>query len=233
MIILLESCPRRDRVATVAGMNTVPLAAAVTLTLSLTLAGCSNGGDTTDQGQTSGDPVPTRTDDSDSTGSSPADTAAQSAPAGSSDLPEDADLSTASPQVTPDEAIAAAQKEAGDGTVHAIELDYDRRDGAWQYEVKILKDRTDYDIDVDAQSGEVVKTEDDTTDDSEKAIDLTDPMSFDEALRLASEQGKGRLTSWKLESDDDRIEYQFDYDDAGTESEVTVDVRTKKVTVDG
>lgn len=217
-------------------MNTVspvPFTAAVALTLSLTLAGCSNSGDETEQAPTSGDPVPTQSEDSGSEGSSPDDTAAQSAPTGASDLPEDADLSSASPQVTPDEAIAAAQKEAGNGTVHAIELDYDRRDGAWQYEVKILKDRTDFDIDVDAQSGKIAKTEQDTTDDSEQAIDLTDPLPFDEALNLASEQGEGRLTSWKLESDDDRIEYQFDYDDAGTESEVTVDVETKKVTVDG
>ncbi|MCT2182126.1 PepSY domain-containing protein [Brevibacterium casei] len=217
-------------------MNTVspfPFTAAVALTLSLTLAGCSNSGDETEQAPTSGDPVPTQSEDSGSEGSSPDDTAAQSAPTGASDLPEDADLSSASPQVTPDEAIAAAQKEAGNGTVHAIELDYDRRDGAWQYEVKILKDRTDFDIDVDAQSGKIAKTEQDTTDDSEQAIDLTDPLPFDEALNLASEQGKGRLTSWKLESDDDRIEYQFDYDDAGTESEVTVDVETKKVTVEG
>lgn len=217
-------------------MNTVspvPFTAAVALTLSLTLAGCSNSGDETEQAPTSGDPVPTQSEDSGYAGSSPDDTAAQSAPTGASDLPEDADLSSASPQVTPDEAIAAAQKEAGNGTVHAIELDYDRRDGAWQYEVKILKDRIDFDIDVDAQSGKIAKTEQDTTDDSEQAIDLTDPLPFDEALNLASEQGKGRLTSWKLESDDDRIEYQFDYDDAGTESEVTVDVETKKVTVDG
>ncbi|EKU49343.1 MULTISPECIES: PepSY domain-containing protein [Brevibacterium] len=217
-------------------MNTVspvPFTAAVALTLSLTLAGCSNSGDETEQAPTSGDPVPTQSEDSGSAGSSPDDTTAQSAPTGASDLPEDADLSSASPQVTPDEAIAVAQKEAGNGTVHAIELDYDRRDGAWQYEVKILKDRTDFDIDVDAQSGKIAKTEQDTTDDSEQAIDLTDPLPFDEALNRASEQGKGRLTSWKLESDDDRIEYQFDYDDAGTESEVTVDVETKKVTVDG
>jgi len=217
-------------------MNTVspvPFTAAVALTLSLTLAGCSNSGDETEQAPTSGDPVPTQSEDSGSAGSSPDDTAAQSAPTGASDLPEDADLSSASPQVTPDEAIAVAQKEAGNGTVHAIELDYDRRDGAWQYEVKILKNRTDFDIDVDAQSGKIAKTEQDTTDDSEQAIDLTDPLPFDEALNRASEQGKGRLTSWKLESDDDRIEYQFDYDDAGTESEVTVDVETKKVTVDG
>ena len=217
-------------------MNTVspvPFTAAVALTLSLTLAGCSNSGDETEQAPTSGDPVPTQSEDSGSAGSSPDDTTAQSAPTGASDLPEAADLSSASPQVTPDEAIAVAQKEAGNGTVPAIELDYDRRDGAWQYEVKILKDRTDFDIDVDAQSGKIAKTEQDTTDDSEQAIDLTDPLPFDEALNRASEQGKGRLTSWKLESDDDRIEYQFDYDDAGTESEVTVDVETKKVTVDG
>ncbi|RAE82342.1 peptidase, partial [Burkholderia multivorans] len=61
-------------------MNTVspvPFTAAVALTLSLTLAGCSNSGDETEQAPTSGDPVPTQSEDSGSAGSSPDDTTAQ------------------------------------------------------------------------------------------------------------------------------------------------------------
>ncbi|MCF2574126.1 hypothetical protein [Brevibacterium sp. UCMA 11754] len=42
----------------------------------------------------------------------------------------------------------------------------------------------------------------------------------------------GRLDGWKLESDDGRIEYQFYFDDKGEEIEVSVDVESKKVTVD-
>ncbi|GAA3825190.1 hypothetical protein KACC15558_02830 [Brevibacterium ammoniilyticum] len=211
-------------------MNTAspaPFAAVVALTFSLTLAGCTGGSEDAPPSQTSGDPVPTQSDDTSSGQSSPAPSA------NTTGLPEDADLSRNSPRVTPDEAIATAQKAAGDGTLHAIELDYDRRDGAWQYEVKILKDRTDFDIDVDAETGKIVKNEKDTTNDTEKAIDLKSPMIYGEAFDLASDQGKGRLTGWKLESDDDRTEYQFDFDDNGTETEVSVDVDSKRVTVDG
>ncbi|GAA0037024.1 PepSY domain-containing protein [Brevibacterium metallidurans] len=211
-------------------MNTAspaPFAAVVALTFSLTLAGCAGGSEDAPPSQTSGDPVPTQSDDASSGQPSPAPSASTTG------LPEDADLSRKSPRVTPDEAIATAQKAAGDGTLHAIELDYDRRDGAWQYEVKILKDRTDFDIDVDAETGKIVKNEKDTTNDSEKAIDLKSPMIYGEAFDLASDQGKGRLTGWKLESDDDRTEYQFDFDDNGTETEVSVDVDSKRVTVDG
>ena len=211
-------------------MNTAspaPFAAVVALTFSLTLAGCAGGSEDAPPSQTSGDPVPTQSDDASSGQPSPAPSASTTG------LPEDADLSRKSPRVTPDEAIATAQKAAGDGTLHAIELDYDRRDGAWQYEVKILKDRTDFDIDVDAETGKIVKNEKDTTNDTEKAIDLKSPMIYGEAFDLASGQGKGRLTGWKLESDDDRTEYQFDFDDNGTETEVSVDVDSKRVTVDG
>lgn len=211
-------------------MNTAspaPFAAVVALTFSLTLAGCSGGSEDAPPSQTSGDPVPTQSEDTSSDGSSPAPSASTTG------LPEDADLSRNLTRVTPDEAIATAQKAAGDGTLHSIELDYDRRDGAWQYEVKILKDRTDFDIDVDAETGKVVKNEKDTTNDTEKAIDLKSPMIYGEAFDLASDQGKGRLTGWKLESDDDRIAYQFDFDDNGTETEVSVDVDSKRVTVDG
>ncbi|QQB13259.1 MULTISPECIES: PepSY domain-containing protein [Brevibacterium] len=216
------------------------LAAVVTLAFSLALTGCA-GGNTESQTADAASSQPTQA------GSVSSESAEESAPAGpsaqadqseqdgqsgQSPLSADADLSRVQPQVTPEDAITAAQADVGDGTVHAIELDHDRRDDAWQYEVKILSGTTDYDVTVDADSGDVVGRDEDTTEDSEQAIDLSSPMTFDEALGLAAGQGTGRLTSWKLESDDDRIEYQFDYEDGSADTEVTVDVDSKTVTVD-
>lgn len=150
----------------------------------------------------------------------------------SSGLAADADLSKESPSVAPKDAIATAKEEANDGTVHGIELDFDERDKAWQYEVKVIDGSTDFDVEIDAETGDVVNTEKDSSDDKEEAIDLNDPMTFDEALKLAQDEASGRLDGWKLESDDNRIEYQFDFGDKGDEIEVSVDVESKKVTVD-
>lgn len=207
------------------------LAAVVTLAFSLALTGCA-GGNAESQTADAASSQPTQAGAVSSESAEESAPADQSGQSGQSPLSADADLSRVQPQVTPEDAITAAQTDVGDGTVHAIELDHDRRDDAWQYEVKILSGTTDYDVTVDADSGDVVSRDEDTTDDSEQAIDLSSPMTFDEALGLAAGQGTGRLTSWKLESDDDRIEYQFDYEDGNADTEVTVDVDSKTVTVD-
>lgn len=220
--------------------STATTAAAGALAVAFALAGCSGTDEEQNQGggeqsQAAETTAPAEESSDDDSGDDTDDDAGEqsSAPAeGSGGLAPDADLSSESPSVSPEDAISAAQKEAGNGTVHAIELDYDRRDAAWQYEVKILKDSTDHDISIDAETGEVVDTEKDSTDDKEGSIDLTDPLSFDDALALAADKSDGRLTSWKLEHDDGRAEYQFDFDDNGEDTEVTVDVDSKKVTVD-
>ena len=213
--------------------------------LAFALAGCSNGdSDEGQESETEGQTAETAStqnesddDESDDDESDDDDGAAETASedsteSGSSGLPANADLSKESPSVTPEDAISTAEKEAKDGTVHGIELDFDERDKAWQYEIKILSGNTDFDIEIDAESGDVVDVEKDTTDDKENAIDLSDPMTYDEALALAQEKASGRLDGWKLESDDDRIEYQFDFEDNGEEIEVSVDVESENVTVD-
>ena len=43
-----------------------------------------------------------------------------------------------------------------------VELDYD--DGVWQYEVDFQKDRTEYDVDVKADDGKILKYETETDD---------------------------------------------------------------------
>ncbi|TSI18760.1 PepSY domain-containing protein [Brevibacterium aurantiacum] len=225
-------------------------AAAGTMILAFALTGCSSGGSGDGQapeteGQTSESTEAQNASGNDASGDAEAgdddassddgaeDTKSQgSTTTSSSGLAADADLSKESPSVAPKDAIATAKKEAKDGTVHGVELDFDERDKAWQYEVKVIDGSTDFDVEIDAETGEVVDTEKDSSDDKEKAIDLTDPMTFDEALKLARGKASGRLDGWKLESDDNRIEYQFDFDDKSEEIEVSVDVESKEVTVD-
>jgi uncharacterized membrane protein YkoI len=125
------------------------------------------------------------------------------------------------------------RKVAG-GTVHGIELDWDDKDGAWRYDVSVLDGNTDHDVDIDAETGKVVSEDTSTTRPTtqEQAIDLNEPMTFDDALERAQKEADGKLVSWKLEFDDGKQEYQFDFEKGGEDTEVTVDTESKRVSVD-
>lgn len=144
----------------------------------------------------------------------------------------DADLRTSPVPVSPEDAISTATPEAGDGTLHAVELDYSDKDEKWEYDVKILADGVDHKVVVDAASGAVLRHEQDSTTDQEKAIDLSSPMTYDQGLDKALATRDGQLRGWKLEYDDGRIAYQFDIAQGSDEKEVTVDVSTGQTTVD-
>ena len=147
-------------------------------------------------------------------------------------LSADADLAEDSPAISAEDAIKKAKDKVGGGTVHGIELDWDDKDQAWQYDVSILDGKTDHDVDIDAETGKVVSEDKDDADDKEQAIDLNDPMTFDDALKRAQKKSDGKLVSWKLEFDDDKQEYQFDFEKDGEDTEVTVDTESKRVSVD-
>ena len=205
--------------------------------LALALAGCSGAGSEDDSGDAQSSPAATGSAASGESGPTdePSDSASEEggdADASGKALPADADLSKESPSVSAEDAIDTALKKTGDGIVHGIELDWDETDSAWQYEVSILDGNTDHDIEIDAATGKIVDHDKDDTDDEEKAIDLKEPMTFDEALDLAQEKSSGRLVGWKLEYDDGKKEFQFDFDQDGEETETTVDTETKRVTVD-
>ena len=131
-----------------------------------------------------------------------------------------------------EDAVSTAEEAAGQGTLHAVELDYDEDAGAWQWDVKILVDRTDHKVVIDAVSGEVVTDEQERTDDQEQPVDLEGPMSYDEASGIATEEVDGPIRSWKLEYDDGRTRYQFDIGSGDDPQEVTIDAETGQATVD-
>src|SRR5699024_5394781 len=90
---------------------------------------------------------------------------------------ENADLRETAFPVSAREAIDTATEETGDGTVHAIELDYDSDAGSWLYSVKVLteasgQDNDDHKILIDPVSGDVTNQETESTSDQEEAIDL-------------------------------------------------------------
>lgn len=205
------------------------VAIAGVLGIGLALTGCSSASD--DDSQESPAPVDSNaTDQAESSAQDPTEDAQGS----DSPLSKDADLSKELPVTSAKKAVKTAQDrvKAEDGVLHAIELDYDSDDGKWEYDVKIMDGASDHKVVIAADSGEVVRDESEDSDDGEKAVDFDSPMTYDAAYELAKDRGEGRLSGWKLEYDDGQREYQFDFDDNGAETEVTVNVESKKVAVD-
>jgi uncharacterized membrane protein YkoI len=236
----------RGRTSRALSITAAGLAAGV---LALGTAGCSGGGDDTATeasdgastsdggggGDTGGPGIVGSSDEGgkgDDHGKSSAEEG-KGAAAPSDIMAADANLRISDPAVDAEHALKTAKDKVGeDGTVHAIELEYDKDAKAWQWDVKILVDGTDHKVTVDATNGKVVDDDKESTDDDEKAVDLKDPMSYDDALAKASEKQDGALNSWKLEYDDGKVQYQFDIVDGDDEVEVSVDVDSGEVTQD-
>lgn len=126
-----------------------------------------------------------------------------------------------------------ATEKAGGGFVHSLELDWSRYHGAWVYEMDVLVGTMDHDVDINADTGEVLELDRDETDDVEKAIDLDAPMTWETARDKALGAAQGRITSWKLEYDDEMTSYEFDIEDSsGDEIEVAVNTATGAVSID-
>ncbi|MPV49024.1 peptidase [Pseudactinotalea sp. HY160] len=215
----------------------IPVVAAAAV---LALAGCSDpsgDGSPTDTTQTASATPGQSPESSDATepATGASDDATGDASGGSSTdaTGRDVDLATTEFSVSAQAALDTSREEIGaDGIVHGIELDYSSSRGAWIWEVNTLVDGTDHEVDINADTGEVVDHEQDSTDDKEEAIDLNDPMTFEQALDLAHRKVEGPVRSWKLEWDDGVRAYQFDIGDLHNDQEVTVNVETSAVTVD-
>ena len=197
-------------------------------------------------GCTSANPAetPAPTDQPTTSSEPPADTASPAASetpgagattesAGTGSTGEDVDLATQTFSISPQQAIDAGLAEAGDGIVHSIELDWSRRSNAWVYELDILVGTTDHDVEIHADTGEVLDHEKDDTNDKEQAIDLASPMTWETARDKALGAVQGRITSWKLEWNDNANSYEFDIEDSSSdETEVQVNVDTGEVRID-
>ncbi len=170
-----------------------------------------------------GSPTPRSTDGSPTAGNPGAN---GNAPA------ESADLATEPVPVSPEDAINTARAESGDAGVTSIDLEFERRHDTWVYSVELQDQAKDYEIDIDAVNGSVLASESERVDEPEVTVSPTDPLPYADALKLAQDQGQGRLTGWSLGEDDGAIEYTFEFGDEPDDIEVVVDAKTKRVYVD-
>lgn len=91
------------------------------------------------------------------------------------------------------------------------EIQFDRDNGRFVYEMDGWDGEYEYELDIDAETGDVVKQEQDDDDDSDDALDLDGIITPQEAMDVALEaSGSGYVEEWTLEVEDGRTLYEVD-----------------------
>lgn len=121
-----------------------------------------------------------------------------------------------------------------DGTVTKVELE--RKLSGSVYEVEIKKDGYEYDLDLDAVTGEVLK-EDKSTDDDEASLDDNSTkndssevaITSKAAIEIALKESAGTVTEIELERDNGRTYYEIEIEEGTKEVDIEVDANSGAV----
>lgn len=218
-------------------LGTKRMAAAVFAT-ALLVAGCSS--DSDDTSSTTSQPVSNET----TVGSEGEDTAEDSTTTSDDSADDSTTTSATADDTSPDDVVANppektwkdaldAAKAEFDGDVTKIELEQ-RRSGGLEYKIELISSDTEFSIQFDADTLEVLSTDEDDLDDDadeerSKVFDPADMINLEEAAETARGEVDGVIEEWKIEGKDDgRVQYEFDIarDGESGDTEVQVDAKT-------
>src|SRR5690625_201883 len=120
--------------------------------------------------------------------------------------------------------IALAEQ---DGHIDDIELETD--DGYTYYEVEIENHDAEYDIYIEAYTGEVLKVEIDDDNNSKNNKALENIISSEEAMKIAVDTVGGKVIELELDEDDNHYEYELELKTNNGEVEMTIDAVTGEI----
>lgn len=130
-------------------------------------------------------------------------------------------------KLTNEEARELALKEYP-GFVTQFELDYDN--GRFVYEMDIKDDNVEYELEMDAETGEVIKLEEERDDDRKyTAIKEANLITMEEAETIALEEFQGIIKETELDRDDNRWVYEIKVKQENLEAEFEIDATTGKI----
>lgn len=131
--------------------------------------------------------------------------------------------------LTTDEAKAIAIKSVG-GKVMKIELD--REKSVDVYDVEIQSKGIEYDLDIDAKTGKVLRTEKDDMDNDDQDDNVIPDgkyISEEAAIEIAMKQAKGTVTEIGLDNEDGIVVYEIEITDGTYEYDFDIDATSGKV----
>lgn len=100
----------------------------------------------------------------------------------------------------------------------SVELDSD--DGFYKYDIDGQADGKEYSAEIDANTGEVIESEEENDDDDDQVLDIEAVIEPLKAMEAALEGQEGAyVKEWSLDSDDGKVKYEIDIEN-GSDKEV-------------
>lgn len=97
--------------------------------------------------------------------------------------------------------------------INKVEFDVD--DGRFEYEIDGFNATMEFELTVDAETGEIKDQSSENDDDTNMAINFDAIISPQEAMQIAlDDAGAGYVKEWELDTDDGRTEYDIDIEGA-------------------
>ena len=112
------------------------------------------------------------------------------------------------------------------------EVEYDRERSGDIYEIEVISDGVEYDLDIDAKTGEVLRTEKDDEDSyhtNKVRASGEKLLTIDEVVAIALEKAKGTVTDVELDDDDGRMHYEIEIEDGTFEYDFEIDAVTGEI----
>lgn len=108
-------------------------------------------------------------------------------------------------------------------------VDYDKDSGDWTYEITGVSENREYEVEINAVSGAIIKVdEDNVDDDAYLAFDtIITPEQAVEIAKTALAEEAAVLEGWELDVDDNRTKYDIEFE--GNNRDVTLDAETGEV----
>jgi uncharacterized membrane protein YkoI len=125
--------------------------------------------------------------------------------------------------ITLEEAKQIAVDKVKNGKVTEIELDKD--DGYYHFDVDLKDEMYEYDLEVDAFTGEITKFEKEVVK-NRKQAETGKLMTKEEAIALVKKKVAGTVKEIELDTDDDRKEYDIEMKDDQFKYEIEMDAKT-------
>lgn len=142
----------------------------------------------------------------------------------------------ATPLLTLEEAVSIALKDAGftKEQVQDLDVELDRDTGAIHYDVDFEKGGKDYDYEIHAETGNILKKEVPPKTNQTTSTQKTQPISRDEAKNIALKHAglsvsQVRDLEVELDRDDGKLHYDVDFEAGGYDYDYEIDATTGKI----
>ncbi|PKG24513.1 PepSY domain-containing protein [Niallia nealsonii] len=138
-------------------------------------------------------------------------------------------------KVNIEDAVKTFQDKYPDAAITEMSLDSDF--GKWHYEVEGINERNQYEVEIDANNGELNVKEEEKLDAEDangvkkekEALNLDNLITQEKLFNIVNDAQKGAITQWSLEKESASTYFDVSVEEQLKEYEVSVDAQTGEI----